>query len=255
MKKQTLYRITIVLASLLSLSLSSAFAKQKVTVYGDSNYPPYSYEENKEVKGIYVDILKKAFSKMAEYDVEIKTLPWKRGIHYVKSGKAVALFPPYFSEERTLWMNFSEPILQEQVIVFGKASKLEGKIKWPEDFYNSKIGMNSGFNPTTMAGEKFAKAIEAGRIEFDDSAVNNEMNLKKLQADRLDFYVTDKMIDISQFPSIKRGIVVKNNDGYLGFTRKYENFSFLPDFKKKFDAVIKEMKASGEISSILKKYM
>ena len=131
------------LASIFTLStLCIAAEKQKVVVYGDNGYPPYSYLENDVPKGVYVDILQTAFSRMSDYEVTIEMKPWKRGVHLVKSGKVMALFPPYYSDERTLWMNFSEPILQEQVVVFGKADNLAGKSKWPEDFYNSKIGMN-----------------------------------------------------------------------------------------------------------------
>lgn len=229
-------------------------AKEQVVVYGDANYPPYSYEENGQPKGVYVDILTKAFSKMEAYDVSIQVRPWKRGIHFIKAGKVLALFPPYFKEERTLWMNFSEPILQEEVIVFGNAENLKGKTVWPEDFYGSKIGMNTGYDTTSMAGEKFTQAIKAGKIELEE-ANNNEMNLKKLEAGRIDFYINDKLIDITPYPSVKRGISVKYNYGYLGFTRKFESFPYISDFKKEFDEVIKQMKASGEIDKIMAKYL
>ncbi|SLM31235.1 conserved exported hypothetical protein [Desulfamplus magnetovallimortis] len=229
-------------------------AKQQLTVYGDANYPPYSYEENGQPKGVYVDILTEAFSRMEAYDVTIEMRPWKRGIHMIKAGKVLALFPPYFNEERTLWMNYSEPILQEELIIFAKAEKLEGKSIWPDDFYGSKVGLNRGFDPISMAGEKFSQAIEAGKIELEE-ADNNEMNLKKLEAGRLDYYINDKLIDITAYPSITRGMTTNHNFGYLGFTRKYENFPYISDFKNEFDQIIKEMKAKGEIDKILQQYL
>lgn len=235
-------------------NLGIASSKQQVTIYGDNGYPPYSYEENGEPKGVYVDILKIVFSRMNDYDVKIELKPWKRCIHFIKNGKVLAFFPPYYSDERTLWVNYSEPILQEQVVVFGKPDKLQGKTKWPEDFYDSKIGMNRGYDPTSMAGEKFAAAIKAGMIEFEE-ADNNEMNLKKLEAGRLDFYLSDKLINITKYSSIKRGVVAKNNYGYLGFTRKYEQHEYLSDFKKKFDQIIKQMKDSKEIEKIVENYI
>ena len=109
-------------------------AKQQMTIYGDGNYPPYSYEEDGQPKGIYVEILKSAFSKMTDYDVTINMVPWTRGLLYVKNGDVAALFPPYYVEERDPWMLFSEPILEEQVVIFGKSKNLKGKTKWPEDF-------------------------------------------------------------------------------------------------------------------------
>ena len=230
------------------------FAKQNVVVVGDTSYPPYSYLEDGQAKGIYVDILEAAFAKMPDYDVEIKMLPWKNGMNSVKIGKHVAIFPPYFTEERLPWMLFSEPILKEEVVVFGKADKLDGKTNWPEDFYGSKIGLNQGFNPSSMGGEEFANAVKDGKISLE-AVGNNEQNLKKIKVGRIDFYLNDKMIDTSSFPLIKRGIVANLNNGYLGFTKSDANFKFIPDFKQQFDKIIKQMKESKEIDNIVNKYL
>lgn len=226
----------------------------EVTLYGDNSYPPYSYLDNGKPAGVYVEIIEKAFAKIDGYEVTFSMVPWKRGIDYVKKGKGVALFPPYFSEDRVPWMLFSEPILPETVVVFGKPEKLEGKIKWPEDFFGSTVAMNSGYNPVSMGTQAFKDAIDAGKIKLDDQGQKNENNLKKLEKGRVDFYITDQMIDISAFKSIVRGIEANKNHGYLGFTKKQDKFSFIPDLKSKFDAVIKEMKASGEIDKIVNSY-
>jgi len=50
-------------------------AKTAVTVYCDNNYPPYSYVENGETRGIYVEVLTKAFSRMEAYEVTIIAEP------------------------------------------------------------------------------------------------------------------------------------------------------------------------------------
>ena len=65
---------------------SPSLSKQEVLVYGDINYPPYSFEDEGQPKGIYVDILRSAFAKMRDYDVTIKMIPWKRGLEYIKKG-------------------------------------------------------------------------------------------------------------------------------------------------------------------------
>lgn len=233
---------------------SIAYANQEVVVFGDAAYPPYSYKENGKSKGIYVDIIKSAFEKIKDYNVTIKMHPWKRGLAFVKKGKSVGLFPPYFSKERSSWILFSEPILKEQVVVFGKAKSLKGKNRWPESFYGSKIGINRGFNPYTMGGKKFGDACKAGKIKLQE-ANTNKHSLKKLEYGRLDFYINDKLIDISKYPSIKRGIVATTNYGYLGFTKKMDNFKYIPDLKKKFDKAIRKMKKTNEIQKIVDTYM
>lgn len=61
-------------------SLSVAAAKQDVFIYGESNYPPYTWIDNGEFRGIYVDIFNKAFEKMEDYNIQLKAVPWERGL-------------------------------------------------------------------------------------------------------------------------------------------------------------------------------
>ena len=236
------------------LSCISLSAREVVLV-GDEAYPPYSYVENGKPKGIYVDIVKKIFEKIDGYEVKFKMLPWKRCIKNIKEGKNVAFFPPYYSEPREAWTEFSEPILQEQTVVFGKAEKLKGKTKWPEDFYNHTIGLNNGFNPESMAGKKFATAVKMGMIKIDE-AKDYKANLSKLSKGRIDFYLNDKMTDTSKYPDIKRGIIAKHNWGYLGFTKQDLQFSeFLQDFKIKFNDAVKKIKQTDEIQKTVDSYI
>ena len=75
---------------------SSVLGKQPVLIYGDINYPPYSFYKEGRPEGIYVNTLRSAFARMPDYDVEIKMIPWKRGLEYVKKSEAVAMVPPYY---------------------------------------------------------------------------------------------------------------------------------------------------------------
>jgi polar amino acid transport system substrate-binding protein len=229
-------------------------AKQQVTIYGDDAYPPYSYQENNRPKGIYVEILKHAFSEMPDYEVTIKMTHWNLGLSCIKRGECMALFPPYSVENRFPWMQLSEPILKEEIVVFGKIEKLKGKTKWPQDFLGSQIGLNKGFSFDALGGNGFVEACKSGKI-FVQEARNNEYNLKKLEKGRIDFYLNDRLIDTSKHPSIVRGLVTKTNYGHLGFTRNDKNFNYLFNFKKQFDSIIQKMKSSNQIEKIIAKYL
>lgn len=248
--------ITSLFAATLLLCSNSGFAAEKVVVYGDDSYPPYSYMDTatKTPMGIYVEILQAAFAKMPEYEVTIELVPWKNGLNKVETGQGLAMFPPYFNTERDAWMSYSEPILAERIMVYGTEEKLKGKSKWPDDFYGSKIGLNSGFSPLSMGGKVLDEAIKSGKITLDDEGKSNEICLKKVAAGRIDFYLNDRLIDISATPTVKRSeIVVSENNGFLGFTKKAEKFPYISDFKTKFDTIIKEMKQSGAIDAVVKK--
>ena len=115
-------RISVVLAGFLGAMVLAtvACAAQAVVIFVDNGYPPYAYDAGKgKAAGIYVDVLTEAFSMVDGYAVEIRPTPWKRGMNMVREGKALGICPPYRTSDRLPWMAFSEPILQEQVVVFG----------------------------------------------------------------------------------------------------------------------------------------
>lgn len=234
------------------LIAGSVFSAQTVELSGDKDYKPYSYLDGTEAKGVYVDVLKAAFDKMPDYDVKFNMVAWKRAIALVKQGKTVGFFPPYYSKSRLPWTKFSEPILPETTIVFAKENTLAGKTKFPEDFYGKKVCLNKGFSPATMGGETFDKAVKSGKIKLIEGN-NNKACLGQVNRGIADFYLNDQLVD-PIFPAVKKGIKIKENQGYVGFTLKNDNYAFSADFQGKFNAVIKSMKENGEIDKILKKY-
>lgn len=240
---------------LLLFTLSSfLFAVEVVELAGDKSYPPYTYSENGIAKGIYVDIIKSAFSKLDGYDVKFKMMAYKKAISMTKKGKIIGFFPPYYSGRRATWTKFSEPILKETTIVFARDETLKGKNSFPKDFYGMTVCLNRGFGQEVMAGEKFTKAVKSKQIKLIE-ANNNKDCLNRIKRKKADFYINDQLIDISGFDMIKKGMDVKSNAGHIGFTLKTKSYPFIQDLQKKFNKVIKQMKKSGEIDSIMKTYI
>ena len=239
--------------SLTVFSCVSLCAQQSITLYGDSAYPPYSYEENGQAKGVYVEILKCVFEEIPEYQLNIELVPWKRGLNLIKNGDGLALFPPYYSSEREGWMLFSEPIIKEEIVVFGTSENLAGRSNWPSDFFKTSFGINRGFNHEALGGKEFSEASSKGQIIVLE-ANSNEQNFKKLEAGRIDFYINDKRINIEKFPTIKKGDVININNGYLGFSNNIEKFPFLKELMLKFNEALLKLKEVGKIDSIVLKY-
>jgi polar amino acid transport system substrate-binding protein len=238
---------------ILLLMASSIFAAQVVELAGDKSYPPYSYSQDGQAKGLYVDILKTAFDKMPEYSLKLNMVAFKRAINMTKQGKIIAFFPPYFSEKRSVWMTFSEPLLDENTIIFAKQKELLKKLKFPDDFYGKTVCLNRGFSHTVMGGDKFEQAIKDNKLKLV-TGKSNKACLNRVNRGVADFYINDQLIDISAFPSIKKGMSVKANFGHLGFTLKDKNYPFSKNFQKRFNKVIKEMNQNGEIEKIIQKY-
>lgn len=224
-----------------------------VELAGDKNYPPYSYEENAKAKGVYVDILKLAFSKLPDYDVKFNMMAWKRAIVLVKKGSSIGFFPPYYSDERTSWTKFSEPILSETTRVFAKDDILKDKQKYPEDFFGLSVCLNRGFSTLTVGGVKFDKAVKEKKITLVEGN-DNKACLNRVSKGLVDFYINDQLIDISSFTNIKKGLIAKENFGHVGFTLKTKKYPYMDDLTLKLNKVIKDMKKSGEIDKILRNY-
>ncbi len=239
-----------------------------VTVVGDEAYPPYSYREGREMRGIYVEILKRAFAKMPGYNVKIVPMPWKRGLKGVETGDIFAIFPPYKHPGKRPFINpYSVPIVEETVIVMCRDEVLSKKrTTWPEDFYGLKIGVNTGFS---IGGDKFIAAVKQGKIKRDESKTNDQ-NLMKLGVGRIDCYLNDRIAILTALKNLKKkgaykeggshaklkeGVVVNREWGYLGLTdRDKGKFKFKNDFLQKFNKVIEEMKNSGEIRKIIETF-
>lgn len=234
-----------------------------VTVYCDDSYPPYSYIEKNNVSGIYVDILKKASSRMDGYNIVIRGIPWKRGLQLLKSGKGFALFPPYFRPVDRPYMDYSVPILSEELVVLCREEILSvPRNIWVDDYIGLNVGINLGFKSIS---EENAKKINIQ--EFGD----NRTNILKLGLGRIDCYVNDKVAMLWTLKNLKDsgeydeggkhsklivGATISKENGYLGYTNKNDmEFYFKEDFKTQLDQIINKMKESGEIAKIIDAYI
>jgi polar amino acid transport system substrate-binding protein len=233
--------------------ISNIFASQTIELAGDSNYPPYSYVENGKAKGVYVDILKTAFNKTEKYDIRFNMMAWKKAIALTKAGKVAGFFPPYFAEDRKKWTKFSTPILAETTIVFAKEETLKNKKDYPKDFYGLTACFNRGFDTESVGGKAFAKAIKNKKIKLIE-ANDNKGCLNIVKRGIADFYINDQLIDTSLFTSIKKGLRVKEDFGYIGFTLKTQKHPYMKDLQNTINNIIEQMKKNGEIERILHTY-
>lgn len=255
--------IVLLCLSLAGMSFLHAQHPVEVLIFADESYPPYSYLENGELRGIYPAIFARVFEQMPGYRVQIKAVPWKRGLMLIETGQGFALFPPYYRPKERPWMSYSEAVLIEQVAVFCNAAVLKEKRRkvWPEDFYGLRIGLNSGF---LLGGERFFQAAKEEKLIID-TAPSNRSNLLKLLLGRTDCYINDRLSILWELerikgegllsassPAILEAATVLQEAAYLGITeRDNGNYAFKVDFLKTMNTVLLEMKKKGEIQRII----
>lgn len=247
----------------------STISSLEVTIYADDGYPPYSYVENDELKGIYTEIMQLAFSQMQEYEITLEGVPWKRGLDLLNKGKGFGLYPPYFLPKARPYIEYSVPILKEEVVVIGRKEIMEGfdRFRWPEDFYGLTVIQNDGFD---IGGDDYNLAVKYGLL-FEIRAKNNRSSILMLGLGRADVYINDRLSILFELNNLKNlgiydeggdhtvlieGPVISSQWGYLGITNRDKgHFGFKREFVFEFNEIITKMKENGEIENIVKKYL
>ncbi|WP_286240834.1 substrate-binding periplasmic protein [Neptuniibacter halophilus] len=255
-----------------ALMTGSAVAADKaveVILYGDDNYPPYSYSEDGEARGIYADIILEAGQRMPGFRLSLKTVPWKRGLLMLQQGTAFALYPPYkhSSENRPYIDAYSLPILEETVVVYCREEVISSRElnRWPEDFYGLVIGRNAGF---LLGGDAYRAAIQQGLI-WEKNAHGNRVNILAMKMGRNDCYINDRISILMELQRLEdegppevdyqrvfEVIEVSREHGYLAFTgRDKGRFYYKQAFLAGFNAAIRQMQEEGRLQSIIERHI
>lgn len=249
------------------LAVPAAQALTPVTILADDDYAPFSMKTlDGQPDGIYARILEEAFARLEGYDVQIKPVPWKRGLKDVRQGRALAIFPPYYwPKQRPYMAPYSEPILNERVVVTCRSDVLADtqRPNWPEDYYGLTIANNDGF---LTPGQAFFDAVDRGDIKLREVR-DVEGGIAMLANDRVDCYVngdlaikwvTRQLVESRKLRSNQVDFVVGTevaaNQGYVGYSRD-SNFSYKEEFRLELDAVLRDMRSSGRIDAIVRSYM
>ena len=238
-----------------------------VAIYADDHYPPYSYVENGQLTGVYTLIVQKALERLPDYQVQLVPVPWKRGVLMLEKGEAFALYPPYYRPEERRNVKYSEPILTEQLAVFCNADVTAKRSlkNWPVDYYGLRIGLNAGF---LVGGKPFDDAVKAGQLRVD-AAHGSRANLLKLMLGRIDCYINDRLSILWEVERMKKASLITPSSlalsetaelsaeqGFLGYTTlDPAQYPFRDDFIGKFNAVIRDMKRSGEIKEMVARFL
>lgn len=228
-----------------------------LTIVGDDAYPPYSFKEKGEAKGIYSDIITQALASLNNGS-KVKVMPWKRGLSGLKLKNIDALFPPYYRPEKRPYMAYSTDILNETLVIVCNQKVAERLKSFPEDYHGISLGQNSGF----ASGSAVNDAVASKTIKLYE-AKGMKANLKKLINNRINCYVNDRLSILYELKKMtERGAydgksivethVLGVEKGYLAINKNAE--ASVKEFLGQFNHVIKEMKASGEIDRIISNY-
>lgn len=245
----------------LLVAFSAAHAGEEIVLYGDENYPPYSYVENGRFTGIDVDILRRAADRLGPaYKIRLAPIPWKRGLAMLENGKAFALFPPGLKLGRTYIDQYSTVILTETVVVFCNRLVMRKKREdFPADYAGLTIGINAGF----LLSDRLMDASRRGIVRLEP-AKDNDANLKKLALHRIDCYASDRVAALFTARKLRDKLdtdervlhvasELSKEDTFVAYSAR-NSPPFKGDFIAKMNAALALMKSDGEIDRIIQRY-
>lgn len=219
-----------------------------VLVMGCSaDYPPFEFRKDGVIVGSDIDLAKAICEKLG-YGLEVKDMDFSGliaalnsgGIDFAMSGMAV-------TDERKKRVDFShmyyEPkfavLYRKEGDVIDKANKMKGK----------KIGVQLG---TTMEIFVKAKDRELGGIEIKSLNRNPEL-IQELKTGRIDGVVIEES-QVAHFAKANSDLTYSVFDDLVG-----EGYAIAfpkdSELKEKFNKVLNEMKANGELNDILNKWL
>lgn len=213
------------------------------------DYPPYEYVEDYQVKGINIDIIREAFSRMGLAPI-FEPRPWKRAILQLKQGEILALSSGFKTEEREQFVFYpSEPLAMETNVVTVPA--VSGiVVKTLDDLRPLRIGVVKSY----VYGEPFDSMTGLNKIEASSSHQLIDMLLEQ----RVDAAIGNKAV----FRHIAMGKgkqahirfihEIATEPLYLMFSRAHGQEA--EDLARRFGEMVREMRRDGTFRAIQSRY-
>ncbi len=216
-----------------------------------SPWEPYEYNENGQLKGTDVEIVKEAFNRMG-VAVKIEMYPWSRCLKMVKSGEAEGIFTLSINPKREEFLIYPEEGINysENVFFFNK--------KKPFEFDGTLESIKGRLVGTTRNYNYRADFMESNLFK-KDAADSDLAGIRKIANGRDDLFICDKLVGsslarregvLSKISFIKKPL--SKIKMFLAFRKNNpKNVQLAKDFAK----AIKSMKKDGTYKKILDKYL
>lgn len=128
------------------LALTSTLACAQPLQLAIEHYPPYNlHNADGSISGVDVDIVQAAFN-VADIEVQITYLPWKRAMKSTRRGRLDGLFSCVDSEERRGYLLFSNPISETTMGVLTRADYNGQSITRLKSLKQLKVTVVDGFS-------------------------------------------------------------------------------------------------------------
>jgi polar amino acid transport system substrate-binding protein len=231
---------------ILLLTTSFAFAQETRIRFTTLKWEPY-YGPSLMNGGYFTDIVREAFKRVG-YPISVKYVPWKRALYEGKQLYTDSLLGIYYSEERTEWLYYSEPVSEAENCFFAKKGR---NITWNtlEDLKQYRIGIEQGYS--------YSEEFDEAKFLQKEPVRKIELNVKKLLEGRVDLVLASKKRFLywlnNNNPQARELIEVvphplSSNRLYIAFPKKAAKSE---EYLKAFNEGLQMIKADGTYANIL----
>lgn len=241
-----LFRLAVLLLTPLLPALT--FADKNVLRVVTSEYPPYEYLEDGEVKGTDTNTIRQVLSAMG-YLPRVRILPWARAEANTRTGVSDMIYSLTYSRDRARYYHFTAPISQARDVFF----KLRGRdIKWQilDDLKGLRIGLSAAYSyaPSFMRWLAEGNA-QPTRISQESPELTG---LRMIAFGRIDLFICEVSVcshlieeHFSDYPELSKvtavpGTVGSIRDFRAAFSRQHPRGEALRD---EFNRVLEDMRS------------
>lgn len=146
-----------------------------------SNFPPYSYEEKGEVKGIAVGRIKEIFAKIG-LSPDIKVYPWGRALYTVRNTPNTVLFSVARSPERELMFHWIGTVIDYNVHIYRRADRTDIHVDTLDDLKNYSF---AGLQKDIKTEYLKKRGVDVYGVSLEENAI------KMLNAERVNLIASD----------------------------------------------------------------
>lgn len=233
-------------------SISFAADKPLYFVCGEG-FPPFSYKENNEIKGMDVETVLEMAERL-NIKVKIELKPWNRVLSMTELGKCDGAFSCFKTEQRQRFALYTAPVNYSTYSIFVKKGN-EFEFSSITDLYGKLFGKNRGL----AVSDEFDQAVKEGKI----SVIEISSNLVDLaMLNRFDMFVDNLLL--TQYQLKKKNLsgqitplprpVTKARGAYL-IISKASAVKEKEALINKMTKVLKEIHSDGTIQKIQYKYL
>ena len=133
---------------IVSLCVPFCYGKTIITVAADASFPPYIYEKDGELKGIYVGVIEHLNQHMPDFEITLEPYTWPVAKSKVKNGELPAILGAYYhGHDWDYLYPYSQPLFYENVILVCNNESVKQKgLKWPIDLKGKLISNINGYD-------------------------------------------------------------------------------------------------------------